>query len=132
MTDTSRLSNRVNRREALKSTKKRRKPDASTLRQHRIEREQAARDRTAEWIEKRSLDGMEDQQGLFMKLMQSIERHGVVWYLPIFGVLVGVVIAVLLRVAGEAIVAFEIMWRILWGVIRDVGVPESTVHEWFA
>lgn len=129
MTDTSHLSNRANRREALRTAKQRRKPDASTLRQRRIEREQAARDRTAEWIEKRGSNEAEDRQRWFGTLIDFIERHGCVWYLPVFGALVGVAIGMLLRMAGEAIDAVEMLLRILWRVLWGVEVPENTIHE---
>lgn len=67
-----------------------------------------------------------------MSLVSFVERHGCVWYLPIFGALVGVVIGGLLRVVGEAVVAFEMMVSIVLGVFWDAEMPENTVHECFA
>lgn len=97
MTDISHLSNRATKRESIKSSKQRRKPNASTLRQRRIERERDARQRTAEMIEKRGTSGNAEQQGLFASVVRYIEQNVCGWYVPVVGALVGVVIGSLLR-----------------------------------
>lgn len=100
MTDTSHLSNRTTKRASLRTLKQRRKPDASTLRQRRIERERDARDRTAELIEKRGTSGVGvgQQLSVLETIMEYVEENWCGWYLAVVGVMVGIVIGVLLRI----------------------------------